>query len=90
MKTRELNSGDLVSRKKLASALASVGNWGEAKKEATEILRQAPSDGEALLTLAETPRAPEQLQEVKQELNAFPAKNTPEFHACGKHSATKK
>jgi tetratricopeptide (TPR) repeat protein len=66
MKTRELNPGDLVARKKLANALVSLGDWGGAKKEAIEILRQAPSDGEILLTLAETARTPEQLPELEQ------------------------
>jgi tetratricopeptide (TPR) repeat protein len=80
MKTRELNPGDLVSRKKLADALVSVGDWDGAKKEAIEILRQAPSDGEALLTLAQTARTAEQFPELEQNLNAFPAKNAAEFH----------
>ena len=90
MKTRELNPGDLVSRKKLANALVSMGDWAGAKKEAIEILRQAPSDGEALLTLAETARTPEQLPELEQELNAFPAKNAAEFHTVAGSIALRK
>ena len=59
MKTRDVSPGDLVSRNTLANALALVGDWEGAKKEAIQILRQAPSDAEALLTLAETARTPE-------------------------------
>jgi len=80
LKTRDLSPGDLVSRKALANALVLVGDWDGAKKEAIAILRQAPSDGEALLTLAETAQTPEQFPELERELNDFPAKNAAEFH----------
>lgn len=90
MKTRELNPGDLVSRNKLANALVFMGDWGGARQEAIAILRQAPSNGEALLVLAETARTPEQLAELEQELQAFPAKGAAEFHLTAAAIALRK
>lgn len=90
MKTRELRPDDLVSRRTLANLLVSMGDWDGAKKEAIEILRKAPSDGGALLVLAETARASEQLPELEQELNAFPAKNTAAFHTLAGSIALRK
>jgi predicted Zn-dependent protease len=90
MKTRELNPDDLVSRRALANLLASMGDWGGAIKEATDILRQAPSDAGGLLVLAETARGTEELTELEQELNAFPAKNTAAFHMLAGSIALRK
>ena len=91
MKTRDLSPGDLVSRRTLANALVLVGDWDGAKKEADcRFCGEAPSDGEALLTLAETARTPEQFPELERELNAFPAKNAAEFHTVAGSIALRK
>ncbi len=90
LKTRELNPDDFEARKKLAVALASIGQMDEARKEAIAILRHDPKDGDALLRLFETVRTPEQVAEAEEELNKFPAKDSAEFHIAAATMALRK
>ena len=90
LKTRELNPNDFEARKKLAVALASIGQMDEARKEAIAILRHDPADGDALLRLFETVRTPEQVAAAEEELNKFPAKDSAEFHIAAATMALRK
>src|SRR5437773_5815913 len=77
LKARELAPEDLDNRYKLALVYLQVGQPNEAFKEATEILKQAPASGPALVILAETSVTPEQKQTAEQELQKFPQQDNP-------------
>src|SRR5438876_2422217 len=77
LKARELAPEDLDNRYKLALVYLQVGQPNEAFKEATEILKQAPASGPALVILAETSVTPEQKQTAEQELRKFPQHDNP-------------
>src|SRR5438046_9608639 len=68
LKARELAPKDLDNRYKLALVYLRAGQPNEGTKEATEILKQAPASGPALVILAETSVTPEQKQTAEQEL----------------------
>jgi Tfp pilus assembly protein PilF len=53
MKAREMASGNLEVRTKLAYAFIAVGRWAEARKEAIAMLEQAPGYDDAVILLAE-------------------------------------
>jgi tetratricopeptide (TPR) repeat protein len=82
LKARELAPADLDNRYKLALIYLRVGQANEAFKEATEILKQAPGNGPALATLAETSVTPEQSQAAEQELQKFPQHDNPYFEVA--------
>src|SRR5437899_2202234 len=77
LKARELAPEDLDNRYKLTLVYLQVGQPNEAFKEATEILKQAPASGPALVILAETSVTPEQKQTAEQELRKFPQHDNP-------------
>src|SRR5947207_6580187 len=77
LKARGLAPEDLDNRYKLALVYLQVGQPNEAFKEATEILKQAPASGPALVILAETSVTPEQKQTAEQELRKFPQHDNP-------------
>jgi tetratricopeptide (TPR) repeat protein len=72
LRTRELAADNIDNRTKLARAFLSVGQIGEARKEATSILEQSPANGEALTLLVEASRSPEDIASAEQQLQKFP------------------
>jgi tetratricopeptide (TPR) repeat protein len=79
---KELAPNDLDNRYRLALAYVRVSRLLEAFKEATEILKQAPDYGPALVLLAETAITPEQIQEAEQEVEKFPHHDSPYFEVA--------
>src|SRR5437764_4036597 len=77
MKAKEFAPKDLDNRYKLALVYVRINQSQEAFKEATEILKQAPDHGPALVLFAETAVTPEQDQAVEQEVEYFPNQDSP-------------
>jgi len=90
MKAKELAPNDLENRYKLALVYVRVNQPQEAFKEATEILRQAPDHGPALVLLAETAVTPDQVQAAEQEVEKFPRHDSPYFEVADAALATRK
>src|SRR5204863_3312389 len=90
MKAREIAPNDLDSRYKLALIFVRVSQPQQAFKEATEILKQAPDHGPALVLLAETATTPEQVQAVEQEVEKFPHQDSPYFEVASAALAMRK
>src|SRR5207253_7641875 len=82
LKARELAPEDLKNRYNLALVYLRIGQANEAFKEATEILKQAPDNGPALVLLAETSVTPEQSRTAEQELLRFPQQDNPYFEVA--------
>jgi tetratricopeptide (TPR) repeat protein len=77
IKAKELAPKDLDNRYKLARVYVRIGQPQEAFKEAAEILKQAPDNGQALDLLVETAVTPEQVQTAEQEVARFPHPESP-------------
>ncbi|RYY52829.1 MAG: tetratricopeptide repeat protein, partial [Chitinophagaceae bacterium] len=76
----ETDPDDLVVRRELAKVLVSTGQIAAAREQALIILRQDPSDGDALLMLANTSGPPEQLAEVTPFMEAFDPASSLYYH----------
>ena len=63
---------DTLARKKLALAYFWTGHPAEEGKEALEIFRQSPADGDAILLLAESARSDADRAELEKRLHNFP------------------
>src|SRR6476659_1777832 len=90
MKAKEFAPKDLDNRYKLALVYVRVNQPQEAFKEATEILKQAPDHGLALVLLAETAVTPEQVQAAEQEVEKFPHQDSPYFEVANAALAMRK
>jgi len=90
IKAKELAPNDLDNRYKLALVYVRVGQTQEAFKEATEILKQAPDHGPALVLLAEAAGTPEQVQAAEQEVEKFPHHDNPYFEVANAALAMRK
>ena len=90
MKVREIAPNDLDSRYRLALVFVRVGQPQQAFKEATEILKQAPDHGPALVLLTETATTPEQAQAAEQEVEKFPHHDSPYFDVASAALAMRK
>jgi tetratricopeptide (TPR) repeat protein len=90
MKARELAPKDLDNRYKLALLYLRAGGPKEAFKEATEILKQAPDNGQALALLAATSVTPEQTQTAEQEVQKFPQHDNPYLEVANAALAIRK
>ena len=89
-KAKEFAPKDLDNRYKLALVYVRVNQPQEAFKEATEILKQAPDHGPALVLLAETAVTPEQVQAAEQEVEKFPHQDSPYFEVASAALAMRK
>lgn len=76
LKTRQLNPNDIELRKKLVSNLLSLNQRKDAHAEAAAILSLAPSDGEALILLAESASNSEERDATLQRIDAFPLRDS--------------
>src|SRR5438067_735150 len=90
MKAKEFAPKDLDNRYKLALVYVRINQSQEAFKEATEILKQAPDHGPALVLFAETAITPEQVQAVEQEVEKFPHQDSPYFEVASAAFAMRK
>jgi tetratricopeptide (TPR) repeat protein len=90
MKAKEFAPNDVDNRYKLALVYVRVNQPNEAFKEATEILKQAPDHGSALVLLAETAVTSEQVQAVEQEVEKFPHHDSPYFEVANAVLAMRK
>ncbi|MEA3213077.1 MAG: hypothetical protein QOE70_6134 [Chthoniobacter sp.] len=72
-KARDMNSKDLIVRKKLASALVSLQQIPDARKEAEVVLEQEPEQQDALLILAETARSEDETRDFEVRLQKLDA-----------------
>src|SRR5438132_6613269 len=66
--TRELDPNNLSNRTKLATVFLMIGEAEAARKEALAILKQSPSEGEALLVLADSAGSKQAAEETEQQL----------------------
>ena len=89
-KAKEFAPKDLDNRYKLALVYVRVNQPQEAFKEATEILKQTPDHGPALVLLAETAATPEQVQAAEQEAEKFPHQDSPYFEVANAALAMRK
>ncbi len=68
LRTRELNPEHLEARLRAAQILSALGQTREAREEAWFVLERQPTNQEALLILAESPRTTNELAEVQARL----------------------
>jgi tetratricopeptide (TPR) repeat protein len=87
---RDLDQNNLDIRTKLASALFMLGEPVEARKEALSILRQSPSNSEAILTLAESVRTEQELKEVEQQIQQIKVPESSALHLIQGNLALRK
>ena len=76
-KATELNPKNLAARTKLAMTLASLGDASNARKEALAILDEDPTNGEAIILLADTAQTPKQIDETAQRLQRVSGTGNP-------------
>lgn len=79
LKAKELDPNNVGSRIRLVRVFISLGEMGEARKEALTILAQSPANDEALLLLVETDRTKEDIEEAKRRAQAFPTHDSLNF-----------
>lgn len=87
---RELDPNNLDIRTKLASTLLVLGEPADARKEALSILQQSPSSSEALLTLVESVRTEQELNEVEQQLQQIKVPESSVLHLIAGNLALRK
>jgi tetratricopeptide (TPR) repeat protein len=75
---RDLDPNDFDIRAKLASSFLTLGDMGEARKQALELLQQSPSNRDAVLILADSVRSREEIDDAEQQLGKL---ETPESAA---------
>jgi len=56
---------------KLGATFSAVGSYGEARDAATQILARQPDDEQALLLLTDAVRAPGEVEETRQRIEAL-------------------
>ena len=76
-KATELNPKNLAARTKLAMTLASLGDASNARKEVLAILDEDPTNGEAIILLADTAQTPQQIDETAQRLQRVSGTGNP-------------
>ena len=77
---RDLDPNDLNIRTKLASARLMLGGAEEARKEALAILRQSPSEGEALIVLGNSTLSREQAEDTEEQLRQIKPPDSANLH----------
>ncbi len=86
MKSRDLQPKDVATRRRLLAGLVGIDAFDQAKQEAMEIFRLAPSDGETLFLLTQVAQTLEQIAEVEK----FPAKDSLELYLAAATIALRK
>ncbi|MBV8413587.1 MAG: tetratricopeptide repeat protein, partial [Verrucomicrobia bacterium] len=76
-KIKDLSPTNLDAKVKLAKILVSLGDASNARKEALAILDTDPTNGEAIILLAETSRIPKELDETAQRLQRLGGPENP-------------
>jgi tetratricopeptide (TPR) repeat protein len=76
-KIKDLRPTNLDARVELAKILVSLGDASNASKEAQAILDADPTNGEAIILLAETSRIPKELDETAQRFQRFDRTDNP-------------
>jgi len=71
-RARQLAPNDLETRLKLARVYLAIGGLADARKEATSILEESPSAGEAVLILAEASRTRGDMEAAEEQVRKFP------------------
>ena len=79
LKAREVAPSNLNCRTKLVIALKALGQVSDAKKEALAVLGQDPTNGDAIILLADTAQTPHEVDETQQKLQKFTERNEASF-----------
>ncbi len=90
LKARELAPDQFEARIKLAFAFLSVGQIGEARAEAIEVLEKAPDHEEALLLLADTTRTEDDIEELEGRLAGWKDQESSAYHMASAALALRK
>ena len=80
LKTQALRPNDIDSRTKLALVFMAVGQFGDARKEALEILERSPGNEQAMLILIEASRTQAELDDAEKRLRSLNAGDKAGFH----------
>jgi tetratricopeptide (TPR) repeat protein len=79
-KATELAPKNDQNRIRLARCYLAIGRFGEANKEALNVLKQTPDNGEAIIALTEAARSKEDIQAAAEQLEKYPKKDDVSFH----------
>ncbi|MDQ6622744.1 MAG: tetratricopeptide repeat protein, partial [Verrucomicrobiota bacterium] len=90
MRACELAPNDHATRLKLARLYLSIGDMPDAFRQAGTVLQKQPTNGEALLVLAESSRTVEELNFVEEALQKFASRDTVYFHLAAATIALRK
>jgi tetratricopeptide (TPR) repeat protein len=88
--TRDLDPNNFNNRTKLASVLLMIGEAEGARKEASAILQQSPSEGEALIVLADSARSKQAIEETEQQLQQIKPPESSSLHLALANLALRK
>jgi tetratricopeptide (TPR) repeat protein len=78
-KASELDPKNAQNRVRLARCYLAIGQLANAKKEALQVLEQAPDNSDAISALAESARSNEDIEAAWEQLQKFPKKNDVSF-----------
>jgi tetratricopeptide (TPR) repeat protein len=80
LKAKELALKELGGRVKLATAMMTLGDVSNARKEALSILATDPTNDDSIVLLADTARTPKEVDETAQRLQKFRWSDKPSFY----------
>ncbi len=79
-KATELAPKNDQNRIRLARCYLAIGRFADANKEALNVLKQTPDNGEAIIALTEAARSKEDIQAAAEQLEKYPKKDDVSFH----------
>ena len=89
-KAEELSPDDTDNRLRLARVYQAIGALADARKEVLTVLQQSPTNGQALVALAELARTSEEVTAAEQVLQKFPAKESAAYQLAMANLALRK
>src|SRR5438094_1755638 len=76
----ELDPKNVQNRIRLARCYVATGRFADGTKEALKVLKQAPDNGDAIITLTEAARSKEDIEAAEEQLQKFPKKKDVSFY----------
>src|SRR5438132_146151 len=76
----EIDPNNAQNRIRLARCYVAMGRFADGKKEALNVLKQVPDNGDAIIVLTEAARSKEDIEDAEEQLQKFPKKNDVSFH----------
>src|SRR5438876_10667588 len=75
-----LDPSNVQNRIRLARSYVGTGQFADGKKEALNVLAQAPDNGDAIITLTEAARGKGDIEAAEEQLQKLPKKNDVSFY----------